>query len=83
VITGRAEYDICSNLRGALQPVKVRNHSSITNPNEISALLKTIDGYEGHFITKCALQLSPLFFVRPGELRQAEWTEFNFSRAWM
>lgn len=76
--TSRAEHDICSNLRGALKPVKKRNHASITDPNKIGELLKAIEGYEGHFITKCALRLSPLFFVRPGELRHAEWSEFNF-----
>ncbi len=75
---GFAEYDITPNLRGALKPVKKRNHASITEPVKIGQLLKAIDGYEGHFITKCALRLSPLFFVRPGELRQAEWSEFNF-----
>lgn len=78
VVTGRAEHDVTVNLRGALMPVKKRNHASITTPNEIRKLLKTIQDYEGHFITKCALQLAPLFFVRPGELRQAEWDEFNF-----
>lgn len=83
VITGRAEHDITANLRGALAPVKTRNHASITNPDEISNLLKAIDGYQGYFVTKCALRLSPLFFVRPGELRQAEWSEFNFdSKEW-
>ncbi len=78
VQTGRAEYDICINLRGALQPVKKRNHASITVPKEIGSLLKAIEGYDGYYVTKCALKLSPLFFVRPGELRQAQWDEFNF-----
>ncbi len=78
VQTGRAEHDICPNLRGALQPVKKRNHASITNPSEITGLLKSIENYEGYYVTRCALKLSPLFFVRPGELRQAEWSEFNF-----
>ena len=78
VVTGRAEHEISSNLRGALQPVKSRNHASITNPDDIGSLLKSIEGYIGHNITKCALKLSPLVFVRPGELRQAEWSEFNF-----
>lgn len=78
VITGRAEYDVSTNLRGALQPVKKRNHASITEPSEISHLLRAMDDYVGYFATKCALKLSALFFVRPGELRQAEWSEFNF-----
>lgn len=83
VITGRADSDISLNLRGALQPVKARNHASITDPTAIPHLLRAIEGYEGHFATQCALKLAPLFFVRPGELRQAEWSEFNFeSNEW-
>lgn len=83
VITGRAKNDMTLNLRGALKPVKSKNHASITNPDEISGLLNAIDDYIGHFITKCALRLSPLVFLRPGELRQAEWCEINFeSKEW-
>lgn len=78
IVTGRAEYDISANLRGALQPVKKRNHASITDPIGIKSLMAAIEDYQGFFVTKCALKLSPLFFVRPGELRQAEWSEFNF-----
>lgn len=78
VITGRAESDISLNLRGALQPINKSNHASITEVDSIGSLLRSIEGYEGHFVTQCALKLSPLFFVRPGELRQAEWSEFNF-----
>ncbi|MCS5710442.1 phage integrase central domain-containing protein [Candidatus Berkiella aquae] len=78
IATGRAERDISSDLRGALQPVKQRHHASITDPKAIGSLLRAINDYQGHFVTKCALRLAPLVFVRPGELRQAEWAEFNF-----
>lgn len=83
VATGRAERDITNDLRGALQPVKKSHHASITDPKAIGALLRAINDYEGHFVTKCALRLAPLVFVRPGELRQAEWKEFCFdSNEW-
>jgi len=55
--------------------------ATITNPKQIGGLLRAIDGYEGHLITKCALRLAPLVFVRPGELRHAEWQEINFEQA--
>ena len=44
-------------------------------------MLRAIDGYEGYFVTKCALQLAPLLFVRPGELRNREWSEINLEMA--
>jgi len=59
-------------------PATTKTHfPSITAPKAVGALLRAIDGYEGTFTVKCALQLAPLLFVRPGELRQAEWSEFN------
>lgn len=76
--TSRATQDITSSLRGALQPVKQKHHASIIEPKAIGALLRAIDGYQGHLVTKCALRIAPLVFVRPGELRQAEWAEINF-----
>lgn len=81
IATGRAVRDISSDLRGALQPVKKRHHASITDPKEIAKLLRAINDYEGFFVTKCALRLAPLFFVRPGELRHAEWSEIDFEKA--
>jgi integrase len=78
VATGRAARDPCNDLRGALPPVKQKHHPSITDPKEIGKLLHVISGYRGSFITKCALILGPLVFVRPGELRKAEWAEINF-----
>ena len=81
VATGCAERDPTGDLRGALPPVKEKHHASIRDPKAIGALLRAIDGYEGSLVTKCALRLAPLLFVRPGELRKAEWTEFNLDAA--
>lgn len=81
IATGRAERDPSVDLRGALPPVKKRHHASITDPKAIGDLLRTINGYKGFFVTKCALRLAPLVFVRPGELRKAEWSEINFETA--
>lgn len=80
VATGRAERDVAADLRGALPPVQERHHASLTDPKEIGGLLRAIDTYEGSFVTRCALRLAPLLFVRPGELRQAEWTEFDLGK---
>jgi len=79
--TDRANKDITFVLRGSLTPIVEIHHASITDPKKIGQLLRDMDGYDGHFITKCALRLAPLFFVRPGELRHAEWSEFNFELA--
>lgn len=81
IVTGRGERDPSADLRGALAPVKQKHHASITDPIEVGKLLRAINAYEGFFVTKCALQLAPLFFVRPGELRHAEWSEFDFEKA--
>jgi integrase len=81
VATGRAERDPSGDLRGALPPVRVRHHASVTDPEQIATLLRDIDGYSGSFVTLCAMQLAPLVFVRPGELRHAEWSEFNLDAA--
>jgi integrase len=75
--TGRAERDPSGDLRGALPPVKSRHHASITDPKSVGELLRAISSYRGSFVVKCALRLAPLVFVRPGELRNAEWTEIN------
>lgn len=80
IASGRAERNLSSDLIGALAPVKKKHHASITDPVEVGKLLRAIQGYEGFFVTKCALQLAPLFFVRPGELRHAEWSEIDFEK---
>jgi len=78
VATGRADRDPTGDLRGALPPANGKHMATITDPKEIGALLRAIEGYQGSIITRCALRLAPLVFVRPGELRQAEWKEINF-----
>ncbi len=81
VATGRAERDPTADLRGALPPVKGNHFASITEPKAIGELLRAINGYQGSFATQCALRLAPLVFVRPGELRRAEWAEFDLDAA--
>jgi integrase len=77
VATGRAERDPTGDLRGALPPPKEKHHASIIEPKRIAELLRAIDSYRGFFATRCALQLAPLVFVRPGELRKAQWPEID------
>jgi integrase len=81
VATGRAERDPSADLKGALPPVKSKHLAAITDPIKLGGLLKAIDGYEGAFVTKCAMKLTPLLFVRPGELRHMEWEEIDFEMA--
>ncbi len=81
IATGRAERDISADLRGALVPVNKAHLPAITDPKAIGGLLRAIDGYAGFFVTKCALRLAPLVFVRPGELRKAEWSEIDLDNA--
>lgn len=75
--TGRAERDPTADLKGLLPPRSKKHHAAITDPKEVAGLLRAIDGFNGTFTVKCALQLAPLVFLRPGELRQAEWSEFD------
>jgi integrase len=81
IATGRAERDPSADLRGALSPTKSKHMAAITSPEKIGGLLRAIDEYEGHLVTRCALRLAPLVFVRPGELRHAEWREINLAQA--
>ena len=81
IATGRATRDPAADLRGALAPVVSRNFSSITDADGVGELLRTIDRYSGQHVTRCALKLSPLVFVRPGELRRAQWSEIDFDKA--
>ena len=81
IATGRAERDPTPDLRGALKPVLVRHMAAITDPKRVGELLRAIESYKGMPITRAALQLAPLVFVRPGELRKAEWVEFDLDAA--
>ena len=75
--TGRVERDITQALKGALAQVNGGHFSSMTEPAKVKELLKAIDVYSGGFVVKSALQLAPLVFVRPSELRQAEWEHID------
>ncbi len=81
VAAGLADSDPTRDLRGALAPVNEKHHASITEPGAVGELLRTIETYKGSLITRCALRFAPLTFVRPGELRHAEWSEFNLEAA--
>jgi integrase len=77
VATGRAERDVSADLRGALPPAQQNHFPTITEPAQIGEFLRAIDAFTGTFPVLCALKLAPLVFRRPGELRAAEWSEFD------
>lgn len=81
VATGLAERDVTADLKGALASVKTNHFAAITDPAEAAKLLKAIHGYSGHPYAAAALKLAPLVFVRPGELRSAEWAEIDLDAA--
>jgi len=81
VQTGRAEYNACDNLRGALKPVQVKHFAALTEPAKIAELLRAIDAYKGGVIVRAALRLAPMVFVRPGELRGAKWADIDLDHA--
>ena len=81
IATGRAVDDPTFALQGALMTPKTQHRASITDQKLIGPLLNAIEGYQGSFITACALKLAPLVFARPGELRHAEWAEFDLDAA--
>ena len=81
VATGRAEGDPIAILTGALPPAQKKHFAAVTKPKQVAELLRMIDGYTGTFTVVCALKLAPLVFVRPGELRHAEWADIDFEKA--
>ena len=81
VSTGRAERDITADLSGALTPWKTKHFASIVEPKKIGPLLRDMYAYRGTFQTQCALRIAPHVFLRPGELRLAQWDEFNLDAA--
>jgi integrase len=81
VATMRASQDPAQPLRGALVAPVAKHYAAITDPKALGGLLRAIDRYEGVFTTKFALQIAPHVFVRPGELRHAEWSEFDLENA--
>ena len=83
IATGRAERDPSIDLRGALTAPQVNHRATIVEPKSIGALLRAIDGFDGQPTTRVALRLAAYVFVRPGELRHAEWNEFDLdSKLW-
>lgn len=81
IATGRAKVDPARDLRGAIIVPKTKHFAAITRPKEVGKLLRDIDDCPGYTITKLALRMTPHVFVRPGELRRAEWSEFDLERA--
>jgi integrase len=81
VATGRGESDPSAILRGALVVPKVKHHAAILDPEPMGELLRAIDAYSGHKITRLAMQVSPHVMARPGELRMADWSEFEIDNA--
>ncbi len=82
IATGAASTNPAASVgRKALTPAKVRNLPAITDPREVGALLRAIEDYTGTFVVRCAFRLAPLVFVRPGELRAAEWREVDLDGA--
>ena len=81
IATGRAKHDPVADLRDALPKAQATNFAALTKPDDIAALLRAIDGYQGSAVTRAALLLSPMVFQRPGEIRQAEWANIDLEAA--
>lgn len=81
IATARAERDVASDLRGALIAPQPKHRAAITTAKEVGALLRAIEAYDGIGVTHAALRLLPHVFVRPGELRHAEWKDFDLEKA--
>lgn len=81
VATGRAKRDVSADIRGALKPHHGKHFAAITDPVKLGELIRVIRGYQGGPIVRAALQLAPMLFQRPGELRAAAWAEFDLDGA--
>ncbi len=81
VATGRADRDPSGDLRGAIATPKAGHFAAVTEPARVAEILRMIDGYQGTPTVQCALKLAPLVFVRPGELRKAEWADIDLDAA--
>ncbi len=81
IATGRADRNIAGDLRGTLAAVATTHFAAITESDQIGALLRAIDGYQGQPSVMYALRIAPYVFVRPGELRGAQWSEIDFQSA--
>lgn len=81
LIEGLVDSDPTASLRGALKAPSTKHHAAIVDPASVGALMRAIEGYTGHPVTLAALRFTPLVFVRPGELRRAEWQEIDWQDA--
>jgi integrase len=81
IATGRCQRNPAADLRGALTPVRKGNFAAVTEPEQLTKILLALDSYEGTLTVRCALRLAPLVVVRPGELRKAEWKDFDLDKA--
>ena len=81
MLEGKATMDPTAPLRGEFGKVRGSHQAAVTDPVKIGELLRAIDGYTGAPVTRAAMRLAPLLFVRPGELRHAEWSEFDLDGA--
>lgn len=81
VATGRAQRDVSADIRGALKPHHGKHFAAITDPMKLGELIRVIRSYQGGPIVRAALQLAPMLFQRPGELRAAAWAEFDLDAA--
>jgi integrase len=81
VATGRCERDPSGDLRGALAKVAGSHFAAATEPEHLAKILRAMDGCGGTLVVRCALRMSPLVFVRPGELRKAEWKDIDLDKA--
>ncbi len=83
IATGRAKRNPVADLRGALASPPDNSFAAVTDPDELAPLLRAMHGYSGTMVVRCALQMAPMVFLRPGELRQAEWSEFDMeAKTW-
>ena len=81
IATGRIDQNPADHLLGAFPRTPVAHLAAITTPKDFGELLRAIEAYNGSIVVRIALQLAPLVFVRPGELRAAKWSEMNFAKA--
>lgn len=81
VATGLCERNPVVDLRDALPPVPARHLAALTDPGDVAKLLRAMAGYHGHPVTRAALLLSPLLFLRPGELRHLQWAWVDWDGA--
>lgn len=81
VATNRAKRDPSADLKDAISPRTVKHFSATTEPKRLAEILRALDGYSGSMVTRCALRIAPLVFVRPGELRHAKWADIDLDAA--